>query len=161
MSKLVAALVFCASVAHAQVWSIGASAGAVVESDGWSTAPALAVTGARDIGRRTFLAGSVTGFTLQSSALRGSSTEVLLAFGPGLRMPMTNHLAFTIAGAPVLALTDEATSTMNLGVGLGVSPALELATRRRTLALRVGAQGAWLTTGARLGAGAGLVYAFK
>ena len=152
--------VFFSLPAAATPHALGAMAGAVVEGDGWSAAPAVELSGRASLGSRFFVGGGVQGWTFAQSIGRAAGTEVVLAVGPGVRAPLSSSWAFVVSAAPALALTDEVGAPLGLAVGAAVAPSFELSTRRRTLAVQVGARGTWLTTGPRVSAGAGVVYSF-
>jgi hypothetical protein len=152
-----------ASTAAAEVpISLGVGAGVVTSVGPWRGAPSLAFDGGVGLpGGHFAVTGRVDGWTLGTLGPAVANSEVTASVGGAYSQEIISSLYWSAGAAAAMTFLSRAGSSLETRPGVLLTPGLELATRRRTLALQVGGTALLSTAGVRLGATAGVVYTFR
>jgi hypothetical protein len=152
----------CSLTARADVplW-LGVDAGVETDTEAWRSAPALALQAGAWLGHRLALSGRVDGWTLPGAGSAVANSEISASLDLSYTQPLTRILSFCATAGPAAVFQTHIGGPLQTSPGVFLNPALVFATRRKTLALQIGAQALAFTEGFRLGATAGVVYTFR
>lgn len=90
---------------------------------------------------RTRLETSVHAWTLTADDRTGARTELTALLAPAWNGTITRRWGWMVGAGPTVRFADGAVDGAEWDVGLGVTPGLTMATRRRNLSLDLGARG--------------------
>jgi hypothetical protein len=153
-------LLLASAAAAAPPISLGVDAGVATDISGWRSAPSLQLQGAVGLTRQLALAARMEGWTLPGVGLAVANSELTASIGLSYTQPLSPVLFLNAVAGPAMTFLTRAGAPLESVPGALVNPALVFATRRRTLALEVGAQALVFAQGLRLGATAGVTYTF-
>lgn len=158
---LALALVALPALASAATFSV--RTGATVASSPARVAPSIEL--ASSVGfdsARTRLETSLYAWTLPTEETPGAQTELTAVVAPSWTGTITSRFGWVVGAGPALRFADGAVAGPDWNVGLGVTPGLTMATRRRSLSLDLGARGLFFFNDSpRLSLVVGATYAFQ
>jgi len=141
--------------------ALGVDAGVISDVAPARQAPSMAFHAGIGLpGGRFALVARVDGWTLADVGSVVANSELTTSLSALATGPIAHGFFWSASAGPSVTFLNRAGAPTESRPGLLVLPSVGLATRRRTLAIQVGAEALLNTGGLRLGATAGVVYTF-
>ena len=158
---LASAIAVLPAIAHGATFSV--RAGGMVAASPARTAPSIELASSVGLGsERTNLETSLSAWTLPSEERAGARTELTAVVAPAWNGRITSRFGWVVGAGPALRFADGAVAGPDWNVGVGVTPGLTMATRRRSLTLDLGGRGLFFFNDSpRLSLVVGATYAFR